>query len=125
MQTCADFRGSKMILFTGQRRSAKWNYQLRHMAGCWRRGETSSMLTSRYTKFDMILKGKCSICGKETSNYQAQSSPLKGYQIVLRNNDQEIIAKTNNRVLNLGIEYAVLFICPDHSGYWKSFEYVG
>jgi len=71
-------------------------------------------------------KGKCVICGKETSNYHAQTAPLNGSRLVLRNENQEIIAETS-KIITIpptDVEMLILFVCEDHN-YWKSYEISG
>jgi hypothetical protein len=41
-----------MILFTGQKALGHWYRALLLLTECWMRGETTSLLTSKYVRFE-------------------------------------------------------------------------
>lgn len=41
-----------MLFFTGQKRFGKWVQQVHAMGECWRRGETTALLTSQYVNIE-------------------------------------------------------------------------
>ena len=73
-----------------------------------------------------MSKGTCVICWKETNNWHAQTAPLKGSRLVLRNEKQEVVAETSEITTLPHNDYPalVLFVCEDHN-YWKSYEISG